>query len=409
MSLKRSIGATSAASATSAIAAFLVSILLARLVGPAGQGLVNLVTTSAGLVTLVGVAGTGLALRLRSKGDPAAKDFHAFSAFTLSAAPLAAVIALIVTLVLHRESWTQAEVVAIATYGLFAFLARQTQEGIQALGDVARAIWGVVTSHAVNASFLVAAILYAPDSLLAALWAAAGGQIAQVFIGIMLTRGPQRDMWRPVWSGRRVATLLRIGIPSLGYGLGLFALQRADRLLLVSLSSPSAAGLYAVASSVGEAGRLLTAPIGQQLFVRVTASGYDAATRRAYWLVLAMQALPLAAMVLLADPIIPAVFGAPYQESAQLLQWLALAEFFMGAALLDSRILMGLRGPKMVSVITLAVVPLSLAAYLIFIPRYETLGAVGVTCVTYIVYSLALRAAVVQTEPTTSRPREMKV
>lgn len=391
MSLGRAIGATSIASACSAVAAFLVSVLLARLVGPAGQGLVNLVTTSAALVTLLGVGGTGLALRLRSKGAPDPVDFHAFAGYTASLAPLVAALGLTLSLLLHHDGWSSVQAAVILVYGASAFTARQAQEGIQALGNVPRAIWGVVVAHGTNAALLLVAMLLAQESLTAALLCATAGQMAQTVVGVALTPSATRRYWTPAWDGRRTLALLRTGVPSMGYSLGLFGMQRIDRLLLVALASPTAAGYYAVAASLAEAGRLLTAPIGQQLFVRVSGEGFDQVVRRARTLVLVGQALPLAALGVFAPLLVPQLFGEQYGPAILLIQILVVAEFFMGSASLDSRILLGLARTQTVSLATLAAVAVALMGYVALIPSRHALGAAVATTCTYAIYAGCLR------------------
>lgn len=386
----RSVATVLGAAGSNALAAAVLGVITARTLGPEGQGELTAVTTTAAVVVVGAVLGTGASLRLRGEPFPADSDVRAFTGLSLLLAPLggaasSAVVALI-------RSTTTTELLLVFILGLFAVLAYQACQVVQAYGSVSRSLAAAGLGVAAQVvAFSISAFL-GHASVVSALSAAILGSAAQCAFAVASVHSHIAAM-RPSWTSLTWGQLIRHGSPTVGYGLGLIGMQRMDRLVLVAVAGATAGGIYAVAASLAEVVRISSGAIGQLLFVRAASSrGAPDSVSRIYALAVVIQVAGIAALGALAPVLVPPIFGNAYSDAIPLVRGLLVGEFFLGLALMDARILLGRGQFVTVSLLTVTMFVVSLPVYLLAIRAWASWGAVVGSIALYAAYSIALLA-----------------
>lgn len=352
----------------------------------------TLVTTVTALTVVTLTLGTGTGLRLRAAPLPSANDVAAFFGLSLVLAPLAGVVTAAATVTVRHADVTGVAVLLAATFGGVSLLARQSSDLVQAYGRTSASIVSVAVGSGVQALCFIALVVLQRTSLSAALVCAIAGALAQVLFGLTSLRSNGAATFGASRLSPHVWRLLVMrGYPTIAYGLGLLAMQRLDRLLLVALAGPAAGGIYAVAATIAEAARITSSAVGQLLFVRTAEHGFvTAEVRRIYQIALILQLVILGVLAVAAPSIVHLLFGSAYADAVGFLRWLLVAEFFMGTALMDSRIIMGLGRLHEVGVITIIVVATAALLYVPLIKQFAGTGAVLGSILCYTAYSVIL-------------------
>lgn len=384
------LSSVSGAAIGNAVSAALLGVVTARFLGPAGQGALTLVTTIVALVVVVTTLGTGASLRLRSVGTPTAIDVRAFLGLSAALAPIAGIATVTAVHVTRPEMLGARALVLSAVYGATALAGRQLCDLVQAFGRTAASIISLAVGYLVQAGLFSLLVLLDRESLFSALACAIGGTFTQGAFALISIRS--RDFQRaPVVRMAIWRALIGVGGPTIGFSLGLLAMQRLDRLLLVAIAGPTAGGIYAVAATIAEAARITSSAVGQLLFVRVAAvRNITADVRRLYLGAIALQVVVLASLVIGAPLIVESLFGRAFAPAVVPLRGLLAAEFFMGIALMDSRMLMGLGHLREVSLLAVGAVLMAAVLYPVLISREGMSGAVFVTVVTYATFAVAV-------------------
>ncbi len=373
-----------------AASAMLLGVVTARLLGPVGQGTLTLVTTTSAMTVLALSAGTGISLRVRSAPVPDPTDVRAFLGLSLGLMPLSGLVTMAAAWLLAARVVGLGALVAIFAYGAAALLSRQASDLVQAYGRTSASILSIGVGFLVQAVAFGALAGLGHRSVAGALACGVLGAVAQCLFSWACIRA-FRPALLATWRLERWLALIRQGAPTVGYGLGLLAMQRLDRLLLVPLAGPRAGGVYAVAATVAEAARITSSAVGQLLFVRTAGSrGVTREVRHLYQLAVVLQLLIIGVLELLAPWVVGQVFGADYLPAVPLLRGLLVAELFMGLALMDSRIVMGLGRLREVGAVTLASTSLAVAVYAVLIHAGGAAGAVQASVATYAVYATLL-------------------
>lgn len=362
--LLRRLGGLLSASLVAAGASAVAGVLIARSLGPSGHGIYTTVVAASSFTLLVLTLGTGISLRIKSKGSPSSADLASFNLFSALAAPIAGGVCLVVSFASVPVSGLVLATI-IFVYGALAFTVRQKTDLLQVFGKVSSAQVGSAIAGGVTAA--CAGVLMAADygAVEAALCAVLCGQLAQLVFVTVLIRSSQKNIGRGPASLRRAAELVRAGYPNVGYGVGLFALQRFDRLAIAWMIDPRAVGIYAAAASLAELSRVLTGAVGQFLFVTVSRTG--SITREAnlaYTLGVIVQILVCASLVAGAGFLVPLLYGSDFSDSITILRVLLAAEIFMGLSLMDSRIAIARGRVRLVSAGTIAIGLVSVPTYL---------------------------------------------
>jgi len=380
------IGVTMAAGSNAAVAA-LFGIVTARTLGPGGQGALTAVTTAVAIVVVAATLGTGASMRLRSVPEPARADVRAFVGLSLLLAPIGGAVGCLVVAATQPHTASTAMLVATFFLGAASFVARQAAELVQVFSRPGASIVSAAVGILGQLIFFGAIALTGHASLELAVVSGIVGATVQTAFAIATIRSHHPPL-QPSMSPALWRELVAHGSPTVGYGLGLITMQRVDRLILVALGGPVAGGLYAVAATMAEVARLSSTAIGQLLFVRTSASGsVGPSTRRIYRVGVAIQAVTLTATGIAAPVLVPAFFGEDYVSAVPLLRGLVVAEFLLGLALMDSRILLGLGRFVEVSVITVTCVVLSLPVYTLLVEASGARGAVIGSISIYALYS----------------------
>jgi O-antigen/teichoic acid export membrane protein len=138
--------------------------------------------------------------------------------------------------------------------------------------------------------------------------------------------------WRPRFTQRLVAEMLRFGIRVYAATVLSFLVIRFDILLVNAYLGPGKAGIYSVAGAIAEALLLIPFVIGINLFPRVargTGHATSAAAFRATAIVLAAACLISAVA---AGPLVNGLFGAQFKEAAALYRLLTPGILALGLA-----------------------------------------------------------------------------
>lgn len=381
------LGVTGAAFLNTAAAA-IFGIVTARFLMPAGLGVLTLATSVAALAALGLAVGTGLSLRLRVvDGRPPDGDVRAYVGLSFAMAPLTAVVTGGAVFLIGQGAVGVSEMVAAMCFGALTMLSRQSSDLVQAYGRTASAIVAVGLGLLAQTGLFVLFVISDQATVTTALVSGACGAAFQVAFSITLLRG-LRPSLLPRADLNRWRDLVVHGAPTVGYGLGITAMQRIDRVLVVGLISPQAGGIYGVAATVAEGARVATSAIGQLLFVRTSLGRVvTPEVRHLYWAGVGTQALLLTGLLIAAPTVVPLLFGEAYTSSVRVTQGLLAAEFLMGLALMDSRIVMGLGKLKSVATATLAATAASVPIYVVLIHELGLRGAVLGCIGTYALYS----------------------
>jgi O-antigen/teichoic acid export membrane protein len=373
---------TGAAICTAAAAAAL-GVVMARFLGPTGQGALTLVSTVVALVVVTLTLGTGASLRLRSAGKPNANDVRAFFGLSAALAPAGGALTIVVVHIARPGMLSPEALIMSGIYGATTLAAHQLCDLVQAYGRTAASITSLAVGSLVQLGTFAILIWMGEGSLTSALGCAILGSLAQISFCLLSIRThsfPRMPSFRSaIWL-----ELVTIGGPSIGYSLGLLAMQRVDRLLLVSIAGPTAGGIYAVAATTAEAARITSSAVGQLLFIRVAAArDITADVTRLYRGALLLQVAVLAGLAIGAPLIVQTFFGSAFAPAVGPLRGLLVAEFFMGIALMDSRMIMGLGYMREMGVVTIGAVLIAIVLYTVLISRAAMSGAVLATVLTY--------------------------
>ncbi len=193
---------------------------------------------------------------------------------------------------------------------------------------------------------------------------------------------------RELWS------TLRFGLQSQAGNLVQLMSYRLDSYLVLLFVSASGVGLYAVAVSFSEGLWFVANSIATVLLPRLSASGDEYASEmaavvaRSTMLVTALGALVVA---LLAPFVVPLVFGDDFEASVRPLYWLLPGTVALAAAKILSAYVFSRGRPLINSGISIVTLALATAGDLILIPPFGVSGAAAAASVGYTA-NLALTA-----------------
>jgi len=379
----------SGAALTQAAGAFVVGILTARFLGPTGQGLFTTVLTVVTLSVVTLTLGSGTALRVRARPRPTPTDVAGYLSLSGVVTLVAAAVSPVVVLLVLRQHLEPHLLVITALLGAVLMLARQAADACQAVGKAHVAIYSTPVLAGTQLATVLVVLATTGLTTSSALLAALLGGLAQMAFCFRTLRHELPWKGRPSWAAAK--PLVVLGVPSLGYTVGLLTLQRVDRIILGAVSGPTTLGVYAAAATLAEAIRLLPSVVGQLIFSRVAEHGGvppDALRVRRH--LLAITALMVVLLELMA-PLIPVILGEAYRPSIPVFRVLLLAELFMGAALIDTRISLGLGSVHGVSATTIVWVVLSIPLYCLGSWTAGAMGSAVATVVLYVGYAATIR------------------
>jgi O-antigen/teichoic acid export membrane protein len=370
-----------------------VALLTARQLGPSGRGVVVLLLTLAGFISVVGSMGLNLASRIHlvaldGRMDPA--DYLGLSA-VLTVAVVVLSVALGVVLLplvdVHLSAAEQLLFGALAGSILAPFL---LNAAINAFGFTARA--AAVDAAGTVAQLLVTVALFVGGSRRVDAYIAAMviGNVLQVGLALAALR-PAIGSVRPRFQRSRWARVVRTGLPGIAVDLSGILTFRLDRYLLGLFLGPAAVGVYSVAATAPEILRLPALAMGQPIFHRLasgTAKVEDFGRTRVYCLLVTAA---LAASAFLVAPFaVRILFGSQYAGAVTPLRVLLLAEFGITLFYIDGALVAAAfsrLGDAAIAAVAGCLVVV--VADLVLIPSHGVVGAAWGSVVAYSVTGLA--------------------
>ncbi len=370
---------------TLALSMGIAAVVAARSLGPDAYGQYTLAIALAGLVTIFAGLGTGVSLRVTSR-DKGTQVWLPYLALSTALALLAGLILVVTGAVLFRDLRTAA---LVGLAGFAMLLGRQGLDGLHAAGRTESAL-ATATASALLLTLTMLALsraelLNASTAILsAALWATPP---AFLFVGVAVAT------LRAVPTGSRssgikstASALVRMGVPTLGFYVGLVVLQRADRLLLGWYAGPSAVGVYSAAAGISEIARLPPNALGQVAFFRAPEStkSHVQSLRQAGF---GGSLMTGSVIFLFAPQIVGLLFGDEYSEAVLPLRILTIAEAAYALAFIDSRTLMAQGRGAIVGRVGVIASMAGILLYLLLIPTAGAAGAALASVLAYVTLS----------------------
>ncbi len=384
------------------VAGGVLSVLIARTIGPSGSGRFALLATLAGLTSLVVSFGltAGITYEVSRRRWPVR---HAFRTSYLAALWLGllgvagglAIYGLTRDSVFHDISLGLALLALASVPPVLAYqfadaimLARERYEGYAAL-EVAHSA----------ALLLVGGILVVPFELTGAVAGLVAGGLAGAALGaVLLTREAPQDT-----SSGGVGALpraLRFGVQSWGANLLQQVNYRFDILILGGFAAAADVGVYSVALTLTGVAWVLPQALQIVLFPRaasldesarlgeVTAEESDAALAKAirHGVLLTIPAAMLISAVLLVA--VPILYGDKFHDATALGFLLLPGVLLLGIGKILSSAIAGRGYPRYTLYIAAISMPLTLVLYFSLIPAFEAWGAAIGSSISYALSAL---------------------
>lgn len=377
-----------------------VTVLLARFLGPAEFGLLNYLLAIVGVFGVLASFGieTNVCRDLADETRPRERIVSA-AIFLRGLAGVVSALACVAAVALLRPGESATIVLAVLLSLLLLLQAADSlvlpfQVELQSRVPVrvklaVFLLFVVVKIVLVTAGFSVAAIVTAIviEALCAALAMVVVYRLRFGRIGFAIERSYVRSLVKQSWP------LLLASIGSMVY-------LRADMIMLAELSGEAEAGIYAAATKLSEAWYFMPMAFVasfQPFLVKARRAGlaqFSVYLRRLYALMAASSILVAICVSLLADWLVDLLYGEPYRDAANILivhVWAALA-VFLGVA--SSQYLV-IEGKQRFSAYRALIGMCSnLLLNALLIPRYGGLGAAWATLISYAlsVFSIAVFA-----------------
>lgn len=194
---------------------------------------------------------------------------------------------------------------------------------------------------------------------------------------------------------RRVPALLRDALPLGMTSVLVIVYLKADSIFLGVLRGPTDVGLYGAAYRPIEYMLIALAIPANVLFPLLARwhgedkAAFRAVYRRGAELCMAMALWAAVMLVILADPLVHALYAVEFDPSAAALQLLAIGMVFMLAGVWEGYALLAGHGQIPVLWCNVAGLSVNLVANLILIPRFGFMGAAGAGVLTGLVVAIS--------------------
>lgn len=370
----------------------LVSIILSRTLGPEGYGIYSAILVVPLLVMSViqmGVRGSAIYLIGNKKfGDDV--TVSNIVVLLLLTSTVGILVSLLVFAILNNENFSTIMIILVVLV-IPSRLANMYIGGIF-LGkeQISRAYMFVWLTVLLN---LVAVILFVWLLKLDVVGALLSALIASYIVTLVVFRIIYREYKIKLKIDRNVSgSILRLGI-LFAVSFAIIQLNyRIDILILDALRSEEEVGYYSLGVAIAEKIWQLPLAMGVVLMSR-TANATDQEMinqNTAKLLRVSILAELLAAICLffIAPFIVPLIWGAPFQPSVKILQYLLPGILFVSIYRLLSSRLSGIGLPQISIYVFLPSLVINVLLNLWWIPRYGAMGAVMATNVSYIIASI---------------------
>lgn len=380
MSLARAVSKITIVNLVVFVGAFLTGPIVARALGPSGRG--QLAAIAAPLALIPIVLGLGLGT-FATREVASGKTVRSVLSTLL---PISVVLGLIGAI----TGWPLAGALSqghstirtflrvgflLAPLSLVVVVLQSTLAGQQRWNRllVARAIPTVIAVLAIPTLFVFHALTVATAATVGIV-----GGAATLLPTFGLLREGLRAEWSPVYS--RLA--LSFGARAWAGGLANIANFRLDQVLMISLTSSTQLGLYAVAVTVGTAPAVLPAAVAGPIQARVASGDRDIVGRSTRVTMLLVGVLHVIVGAL-AVPVVTVLFGPAFTDSI-LMIWVLLAAGvpFAGGLLLSS-VLSADGAPGRTAVAQFLALAVTIPLLLVLVPGHGGMGAAVTSAAAY--------------------------
>ncbi|MCL4554083.1 MAG: oligosaccharide flippase family protein [Actinobacteria bacterium] len=370
------------------------TVILARLLGPEGKGVLALVAAISSFGVGAASFGLGPALSYLSGKDR-------FSPRELISA--AVVWSLLLGAAVGSATWAFREpllgsvlegmtatdlaiaLIALPTYYVGAF----TGALLAGEGRAVRVAFLQVAAATANIAAVIIASVTAP------------GDTSVVIIGVSLASAFNATLALVVHRGGltvspgKIHGVTRSALPYalkayVGQATSMFFL-RADVFFLNYFAGPSVVGIYSVATSIAEKLWMLSNPVATAVFRNITSSERDDSLRITTLTarsLLVLNGVVGIGLLLVAVVLVPVIYGEPFAEATIYLGLLIPGIVVFALCQPYGHFFAGQLGrPAVTSALSFAMMVLSAILYIVLIPR---MGAVGAAIASSIAYSSAL-------------------
>jgi len=385
----RTVASVAIATLTHSFFALALSIVLARLLGPAGRGIYAMLTLTATLAAAVGTLGfeSGNVFAL-SRSDRDGRGVLAAS-LTLACVCGTALFAAVNLLASQLGSSLLPQVplrlLAIATLAIpFLILASLLNGALSGLGRVSLAAWLSAGGVLLSLMLAVGAALVSSDILtaLAIVFLLSNGFLAalQLGVAIRIVGSPMVDPRPALRSG------IRYSLTNHAANLVNLLHLRGDVFLVNLFLTPFEVGLYALALAVCEWVWLVPRAAAAVLFPSVAGSDSSSAvasTTRTSRFVFWTAGVVAVAMAILAGWLIPFLFGEAFAATAHPVRLLLVGIWIGSIAGSLSAFLSGRGRPEFPLATSVVSFLVNLTLNLLLIPRFGIAGAAVTSSLTY--------------------------
>ena len=391
---RRLIAVMTGTSVVSAGAASFAALWATRVLGPTPRGVMILAITTAGMVSLLGGLGTGAAFRAQlplaspESRERLARAYAWVSVVGSLVAALVSVGVMLAAAAVITPALGGAHLLAVVSASTFVqCLTTQGLEAWFAEGHFQRGSWLTAAAAGLGMGGLMAAgaISRTPTAMII------GDLLFEAAVMLVSVTWLARErLW--VFARPRpgdVRDLVRRGWPSIGVGVGIVLIFRADRYVLGAFEGAAAVTLYSTAATLAEAARTIPHQLGQVFIRQVAERGGEVSLRRTVYLALAATVATGAVVGVVGWLAIPVVFGRDLRDARDYLLLLLAAEVLFCPFFVASRGLVGGGWTRATGVIGGVGCVAAVAGYLVAVPTLGITGACIASAVTYLGLSIA--------------------
>lgn len=242
-------------------------------------------------------------------------------------------------------------------------------------------------------------------ALVALFWATKIATVETMLFGALLTQ-----IVAFVWIFRRIGTLAaparpetsltllreHVGVSSRAYLVLLFSflVVRVDLLMVLYMLGPERAGQYSIAAGMADYLIMLPVTAGTILFPKFSAmrdiSEKFQLTKKAALLIGLVMLPTVAAVALLAKPLVLLLFGEAYLPAAEAFIWLMPGTLFLGVECVAVQFLNSLGYPRSVPIVWFVCLLINIVLNLWVIRAFGIVGASVNSSLTYVLASLLI-------------------
>ena len=379
------------------VAAGVLSVVIARTIGPTGNGRFALLVTLTGIAAMMSSLGlsAGLTHEVSRGRWSVARAFRAAYGVGLSLGIVGALAALGVFALLHDSAFhgIRTELAILALASLPPVLAYQFADAILLARERYESYAALELSH--SATLLaVGAGLVIPFGLTGAVIGLPAAAVAGAVVGaLLLSREALRD---PVTDGGgSLARAVSFGSQTWGANLLQQVNYRFDVLILGGFASTRDVGVYSVALTLTGIAWILPQSLQTVLFPRtaildeaaltgeLAAAESDAALAKAVRHSVLLSAPAALLVVVLLLVAVPLLYGAKFHQTIALGFILLPGVLLLGIGKVLSSAVAGRGYPRYALYVSLIVTPLTLGLYFALIPVWHEWGAAVASTASY--------------------------